>query len=391
MGVLIRPLLLVLVGFALVACAAGSDGSRLLESKLENKRSPDSKRARLEQFVANADRDATAGIVKYGTDRVTGPGIGDGFTEEQDEGGDIQLNLVDVPVAVAAKSVLGDILELNYTVDVRVQGTVTVQTSKPVSAAGMLRIFEGALRGVGAAIVGDGASYRIVPLEEAPRSGTPVQTAKGSRDSIGQRPEVVTLRYVSADNIREVIEPLIPAGMLVKVDSSRNVIILTGTASEIAAIRETISIFDVDWMRGMSFGLVAVKSSDPGAIVSDLEQIYDTRRGPLRNVVRFVPNRRLKSVLIISSRSKYLKEATQWIRKLDALAADNEQSLHVYRVQNRTAAELAKVLQSILRSESSGQAVTVAGGSGEVAPKLDEQQVASNAPGADPITGPKRR
>ena len=105
----------------------------------------------------------------------------------------------------------------------------------------------------------------------------------------------------------------------------------------------------------------------------------------MRDILRFVPNKRLKSVLVISSRAKYLKEATNWIRKLDVLADSNEESLHVYKVQNRTAAELAKVLQSVLRSGTGNQTASI--GSGEVAPKLPSETIISQ--NGEPTTGPE--
>ncbi len=384
LGWLVRSLIATLVALALSACSASLDSSHLLDRKLERKTSPQTKQERLRDYVANADAHdggvsderRPAGLVKYGNDRFLGdasaPAGGDAANVISDDAEDIRLNLVDVPVSAAAKSVLGDVLELNYSVDARVQGTVTLQTSKPVSPRGLLGLFEGALRDIGAGIIGDGKSYRIVPLAEASRSLVPIQQAGDDNGQIGQRPQIISLQYVSADEIREVIEPLVPPGMIVRVDDRRNAIILNGSAAEIAAIQETIAVFDVDWMKGMSFALVSVRSTDPGAIVNDLEQIYDTKRGPLRNIVRFVPNRRLKSVLIISSRSKYLKEATNWIKKLDALASTNEQGLHVYRVQNRTAAELAKVLQSVLKGDTAGQ--NTGSVEAEVAPKLEDQR-----------------
>jgi general secretion pathway protein D len=78
-----------------------------------------------------------------------------------------------------------------------------------------------------------------------------------------------------------------------------------------------------------------------------------------------VPNDRLRSVLVISKRSKYLTEASRWIRNLDVLAQSGEDSLHVYHVQNRNASDLAKILDSVLggRTES-------ASAEGRVAPKL---------------------
>ncbi len=66
--------------------------------------------------------------------------------------------------------------------------------------------------------------------------------------------------------------------------------------------------------------------------------------------MRFVPNNRLKSVLVISSRAKYLKEAARWVKKLDVLSQTAEARLHVYKVQNRNATELAKILDGVLNA-----------------------------------------
>ena len=276
------------------------------------------------------------------------------------------LNLVAVSIPQAAKSVLGDVLDLDYSVDGRVAGTVTLQTSKAISRSQLLELFEAVLRDNGAAIVASGNSYRIIPSAEAARTTTPLETGSGDPSLPGIRPEIVSLRFVSAENMSEVLEPMIPQGMLLRADALRNVLILTGTAREITAIKETISVFDVDWMQGMSFALVPVKSSSPAAIVQDLEQVYVTRKGPLKGILRFVPNNRLRSVLVISKRSKYLTEASRWIRKLDVLAQSGEDSLHVYHVQNRNASDLAKILDSVLGA-GAGNAATA---EGRVAPKL---------------------
>ena len=387
--VLIKYIILVVLGVVLVACASGLDDSLLLDNKLDRKPSVGTKQQRIRNFLANArsepDAGRNAGFTKYGNDTLTGPPRPQMIADGGDDARDVRLNLVDAPIAAAAKSVLGDVLELNYSIDSRVQGTVTIQTSQPISGNELLHMFEGVLRDAGAAITGDGQSYRIVPLADAARSIVPLEQASNAGDGPGQRPQIITLKYVSADEIRQVVEPLVPAGMIVKADARRNAIILVGTSSEVAAIRETISVFDVDWMKGMSFALIPVRSSQPSAIVSDLEQIYDTRKGPLRDILRFVPNKRLKSVLVISSRAKYLKEATNWIRKLDVLADSNEESLHVYKVQNRTAAELAKVLQSVLRSGTGNQTASI--GSGEVAPKLPSETIISQ--NGEPTTGPE--
>ena len=45
----------------------------------------------------------------------------------------VTLNLVNVPAPQAAKTVLGDILSVKYTIDPGIEGKITIQTPKPVS------------------------------------------------------------------------------------------------------------------------------------------------------------------------------------------------------------------------------------------------------------------
>jgi general secretion pathway protein D len=383
---------LVLIAGVIASCTGdplNGSGSDLLESKLESKTSrPGSKQARLNQFLAeNSSRQNFKGVNQIGNDVQLGIGEQQTLLSSGTSERNIRLNLVDASVASAARSVLGDILEVNYSIDPKVQGTITVQTSKPLNKDEVVGLFESALANIGAAIVGDGESFRIIPQAEVSNTALPLQTGDGSSDVPGQGQYIVPIRYVSAEDVREVIDPLIPEGMLVKVSTGRNALLLVGTARQVAAIKETISVFDVDWMKGKSFALVPLKSSRPDSIVDDLNQIFETKKGPLRGLVRFVPNKRLRSVLVISSRAKYIGEAQRWIKKLDVLAETSEEQLFVYHVQNRTATELAKVLQSVLRSEGSLRVSTTT--RGNTAPRAKRQIAETQSVGAENISGPE--
>ncbi len=389
-GLTASPLRLVLVliaGVFLQSCTAGMTGQNLLDDKLTSSGSlqPGSskKQARLNQFLAtkNQPEQNFDGFTQQGNDQLLGQPVALDPKAYDKGAEDVMLNLVGVTIAQAAKAVLGDVLELDYSVDARVQGAVTLQTPKAISREKLLQLFEAILRDNGAAIVPGGGTYRIIPLAEASRSTAPLQVDNGDEELPGVRPQIVPLRYVSAENMREVLDPMIPQGMLVKVDTRRNALILSGTASEIAAIQETISIFDVDWMRGMSFALVPVKSSSPTSIVQDLEQVFETKSGPLKGIVRFVPNNRLHSVLVISSRAKYLREATHWIKKIDVLAQSSEDSLHVYHIQNRNATDLAKILESVFEGGK------VASAEGSVAPKYAAATALAQADAGGAQTG----
>ena len=370
----------------LAACAGTVNledpGSGLLEEKLEAKGGRSSKQAKFDSYVRenSPERlDNSLGFVNSGNDRQIG--VLQQEMLEASEGGEktISVNLVDAPVNAVAKRVMGDILKLSYTIDKDVQGTLTLQTGERVSKGELVALFEESLSGIGLAVVANDSSFRIVARTNARNVASALEAGVGDSETPGQKPYIVGLKFVSAAEIKEVIDPIVPPNMVVRADTKRNAILLFGTSREVAAIRETISVFDVDWMRGMSFALVQVRSSDPQSIVDDLDQIYDTKNGPLRGIIRFVPNKRLRSVLVISSKSKYLRESRAWIRKLDALADQNEESLHVYNVQNRTAAELAKVLQSVLQADAGAIAAAKAQ-RGEVAPRFKTQETTTEIP-----------
>jgi len=357
------------VALMLTSCSANSTGENLLDAgSAPAINGKSQKQERLEAFLkhsasqSQAGQDTFRGFSQYGNDQVLGTPTN--FTNGgSDEVANITLNLLLVPIPQAAKAVLGDAMGLNYSVDSRIQGNVTLQTSKPVTHSQLMGMFQQLLRDNGAALVGNGGGYRIIPLAEATKAVSPLSVGNNTSGETGYGPQIIQLRYVSANNMSEVLTPMLPPGMLVHIDVQRNALVLSGTTAEIDAIKETISIFDVDWMRGMSFALVPVKSSSPNAIVQDLEQVFQTRSGPLKGILRFVPNERLKSVLVISSRAKYLRDSQKWIKKMDVLAQSGEASLHVYHIQNRNATDLANILAQVFDNKQTGSA------QGSVAPK----------------------
>jgi general secretion pathway protein D len=390
----IRLHILVFLAIVLQACAASVTEQDLLGSRLDtNDQQPrgiKTKQAKLDKFLTSNPNDSQSssfnGFSKPGNDQLVGNPISLKSNDFDKDSEDVMLNLVAVSIPQAAKSVLSDVLDLDYSVDARVVGSVTLQTPKPISRKQLLQLFEAILRDNGAAIVAAGMSYRIVPLADAARSAVPVSLGSENQGQPGTRPEIISLKYVSAENMRDILDPMIPQGMLLKADEMRNALILSGTAREIAAIKETISVFDVDWMRGMSFALVPVKSSSPASIVQDLDQVFQTKKGPLKGIVRFVPNDRLRSVLVISSRAKYLKEATRWIQKIDVLAQSGEDSLHVYHVQNRNASDLAKILESVIGTGTNNSLAE-----SRVAPKLQSTTIESSeaTPSNSIVGGPE--
>lgn len=297
------------------------------------------------------------------------------------------LNLVNAPIAGAAKIVLADTLGVNYTIDPRVNGTISLQTSAPVDRETLVEIFETALAVNGAAIVKRGAAYQIVPSSEALSSTPVVSVPSVAPSGPGVMVQVVELANIGATEMETILQPISRAGSILRVDETRNLLVLAGTAQDLQSMREAIAVFDVDWMRGQSVALHPLKTARPADVAKELETIFGVKDGS--GVIRFVPNDRLNSILVITSRSNYLARAATWIDKLDTVAGTNNEQLFVYQIQNRPAKELASVLRDVLAGRSDGSDALSGGSS--VAPDLARVSITDDDGGpVESFTGSDR-
>lgn len=293
----------------------------------------------------------------------------------------VTLNLINVQISQAAKQILGDTLGLNYLIDPKVNGTVTVQTTKPIELSMLADIFDAILRANGAAIVDDGSGiYKVVPSARALDSNPAIQITRADlgRRAIGLGIQIVPLEFVSVGEMQRLLNPIAPPGAILLADEGRNLLMLSGTRKELASLLETIDIFDVDWMKSMSFALIPLRTSDPEIISQELDTVFGASSRSRNSIIRFVPNKRLRSILVITSRRGYLAQAKKWIARLDAAAAGTERQLYVYNIQNRTAVELANLLQEVFSTAAGDMKV-----SSSVAPRFQQVQ-STTAPNEPP-------
>jgi general secretion pathway protein D len=260
------------------------------------------------------------------------------------------LNFENAPVTTVAKVILGDILGVGYTIDPRVQGTITLASGRAVSRADVLFVLENALRMSNVAMVRDRSGYRLIPAADATGNGF-VDSDEATRAGYGI--SVVPLRYVSAQAMLKLLDGFGIKPNAVRVDNTRNLVIIQGTGPERRSAVETMLSFDGDWMRGQSVGVFPIHNSTPEPIIAEIEKIMDTGEGGLsQNLIKFQPVSRLNAILVVSRKPDYLKTVATWIKRLD----DSDTSgvnLKVYRLHYGSAKQVAGLLNEILVGRSS--------------------------------------
>ena len=268
----------------------------------------------------------------------------DGFT----------LNFVNAEISDVAKAILGDILHVNYVVDGAVQGSVTLRTSRPVPRNALLGMLEASLRMSGAALIRTASGYRIVALTEATHQGNTSIGVPHGQSTAGFAIDVIPLRYISASDMMRLLAPLSSNDGQIKIDEARNLVVVSGTSQERAAIADTIALFDVDYLSGMSFSLFHLQDALASSVASELKEVMGGKSNPLQGMLRFVVIDRLNSILVITSQPRYLDQVRGWINRLDQVGSSDQRQLFVYNVQNGRSRDLADVLNRLFGS-SGGQ------------------------------------
>jgi len=290
----------------------------------------------------------SAAAIYLGDTTVPVRAAADGGADAGSDGYD--LNFENAPVTTVAKVILGDILGVGYTIDPRVQGTITLASGRAVSKADVLFVLENALRMSNVAMVRDRSGYRLIPAADATGNGF-VDSDEATRAGYGI--SVVPLRYVSAQAMLKLLDGFGIKPNAVRVDNARNLVIIQGTGPERRSAVETVLSFDGDWMRGQSVGVFPIHNSTPEPIIAEIEKIMDTGEGGLsQNLIKFQPVSRLNAILVVSRKPDYLKTIATWIKRLD----DSDTSgvnLKVYRLHYGSAKQIAGLLNEILVGRSS--------------------------------------
>ena len=263
-------------------------------------------------------------------------------------GPDIVLNFENAELRQVVDVILGSTLGVNYMIDPRVEGVVSLKTTAPVPRDIVMEILETMLRQNGAALIADPDLYRIVPIDAVVRGNLIPEIANGGGPiPPGFSVRLVPLNYVSAVQMNTLLEPFLPQDSVVRVDSDRNLLVLAAAGHEMNRLLDTIDLFDVDWLAGRSVGLFRLINVNAETVAEELRTIFSNQtEGPLEGVIRFVPLVRLNAVLVVTSQSDYLETAETWINRLDRGNAAGR-SLYVYYLQHGKAADIASVLSDL--------------------------------------------
>ena len=331
----------------------------------------------------------------------------------------------EAPISEVVRTMLGDILKVNYVLHPPLNGSITLATRTPIPADHAIFLLESALQVNGLAMVRDArGSYHVGKVETLKNISAGIRQVSAGKPSLppGTGAIIVPLQYIGAAEMATILKPMMPADALLRVDTVRNVLVLAGNRVQAEGWLEVVNAFDVNLLKGMSVGLFSLKYADIREVEAALRLVGGSggasggasaqagagtppraavggaasapqaapamlsEGNPLYGALRVMPIERLNSILVVTPRAAYLEEARRWIEKFDQPSNGGaEPQLFIYKVQNGNARHLAGVLSGIFGGTpgptqvSSGVAPTL---SSSVGSSLGQSQSVGGAYGA---------
>ena len=291
--------------------------------------------------------------------------------------GDVTFNFEGEAIQAVIKAILGDFLQENYVIAPGVQGTVTFSTARPINAAQARTVLEYLLAQNGLAMVHRDGRYTVLPVAQAiPGNLSPRSGGAAPR---GYEVRVVPLRFVAATEMEKLLEPFVKQGAIVRADNARSLMLLAGNGADLSTYMDTIEVFDVDWLKGMSIGIFPLERVEAMTVAPELEKVFgEGSNSPLAGMFRFLPIERMNAILVITPQESYLKSAEDWLGRLDRGGADAGAQLFVYYVKNVKATDLAENLTDVFGGSGASKSATAGtGGGGSVVPGTQSVEIST--------------
>jgi general secretion pathway protein D len=284
-----------------------------------------------------------AAVPANGAPKIAQPPVASPDVPEKDT---IVLNFENADIREVIYS-LAVAMNINYWVDPRVQGQVTVRTSGRLARADLWPIFHQLLRNNGFAAVKSGDLYSIVPAEEAKtRLVIPGSEANAEGHYVMN---VVKVKHVLADQMAQTVTPFVSPGGDVIAFPRSNLVIVTDIAKNANRLAELIATFDTNTFAEMNAKVFKIEHAvleDLAAEITSILEAYGSAESGSPAVL--IPLTRLGAIAVIATDRAAVMAVEYWVSVLDVEAeAGGRRQVYVYRVENSKAVDLAAVLSEV--------------------------------------------
>jgi general secretion pathway protein D len=277
------------------------------------------------------------------------------------QGGGITLNFVDDDIRKVIVAI-GQITHKNFIIDPRVQGRVTIVSSRPVDADAVYATFLSVLEVHGLAAAPAGQVIKIVPSLEARQMPGPDYSSSTPGDAVVTH--VVQITNVSATQLVPVLRPLMSTEAQLAAYPQSNVLIMSDRASNVTRMLEIIA--RIDQATESDIEVIALQNAPASDVVQVLTSLMQAdASGQNGAPLKLVPDERTNSILVSGDKGQRL-HVRALIAQLDMpLESGNTQVVYLHYAKAKDISdELKGYVTDLQKQGTTGKPAPATGGGG---------------------------
>ncbi len=264
--------------------------------------------------------------------------------------GFIYLNFRNISIPTLV-NFISKITHKNFIYSGKLQGKVTIISSKKITTAEAYKVFLTALSYKGYTIIKRNGVYKIVQSSSARQNAVPVNVEGLSGHQF--ETQIVRVNYMNAQSMANILMPLLSPSANIQTYALTNSLIITDYASDIRKADKIIKALDVpDY--GQQIGVIPVKYVKVSKIASVLNTIYTgsvAANFSIPNInsqfVRIIPYPSANSIIVMATPANF-KKILKLIKSLDVSSNNQTLKTYVYKLKYAKAKTIAKILTNMI-------------------------------------------
>ncbi len=273
----------------------------------------------------------------------------------------LNFNDADITAVISAVS---QITGMNFIIDPRVKGKVSIISNREMSSDEVYQVFLSVLKVHGFAAIPGKNITKIVPEVNAKQDSNPMLSRRNEYSGDEFVTRVITVKNVDASQLVPILRPLVPQRGHLAAYPSSNVLIISDSAGNIQRIENIIR--RIDTTTSDEIEVIPLQYASAAEVVRIIQQL--SRNDPKTKTSQdtsLVSDDRTNSILIGGPQADRLR-LRALISHLDT-PMEIEGSTHVVYLRNAEAKNLVPVLTGISKSvaqQSKGKQTAGAAGGG---------------------------
>lgn len=253
----------------------------------------------------------------------------------------IDFDNVDLPVFARF---ISEMTGKNIIYDDKFRGKATIISPRKVTVDEAFKIFESVLDVNGYAAVPAGEMVKIVPVQQAKEKFIETRVGlkrEGTEDRMAT--QIIPLNYANPEEVRKVLEPLVPKTSVIVSYPPTGMLIVTDFISNIRKIIEIVEAIDQKGL-GAQITYLPLKHAVASDLVTILTNIFQHQKG--FEHLKFVADSRNNALVVLGTETQ-AERIKNLISLMDKDTREQAVNVHVYRLQNAWAEDMAKVLMNL--------------------------------------------